>query len=95
MSATVQVVVNGETLDVPTGLNVTKLLLHLGIVTGRIAIERNIDILPRAEWDRTEVSAATGTRLFTWWAGVRQSPRARFAHQSGNRWPSLVRFVSR
>jgi thiamine biosynthesis protein ThiS len=57
MSAKVQVVVNGEPLDVASGLNVSKLLLHLGIVTGRVAVERNLTILPRAEWDQTEVSA--------------------------------------
>jgi thiamine biosynthesis protein ThiS len=57
MSAMVQVVVNGEQLDVASGLNVTKLLLQLGIVTGRVAIERNLNILPRAEWDQTTVSA--------------------------------------
>jgi len=57
MSAMVQVVVNGETHEVSMGLSVAKLLLHLGIVTGRVAIERNLNILPRALWDQTEVSA--------------------------------------
>jgi sulfur carrier protein len=57
MSAMLQVVVNGETHEVSSGLSVTKLLLHLGIVTGRVAIERNLNILPRALWDQTEVSA--------------------------------------
>jgi thiamine biosynthesis protein ThiS len=57
MSTTVQVVVNGEPLELSGGLNVTQLLSHLGIVTGRVAIERNLNILPRAQWDQTEVSA--------------------------------------
>jgi thiamine biosynthesis protein ThiS len=57
MSETVQVAINGETREVPGGLNVAGLLAHLGISTGRVAIERNLDIVPRAQWDKTKVSA--------------------------------------
>jgi thiamine biosynthesis protein ThiS len=37
-------------------MNVTALLVHLGIVAGRVAIERNLDLLPRAQWDATAVA---------------------------------------
>lgn len=57
MSGTIQLEVNGEAREVPGGLNVTGLLAHLGISSGRVAIERNRDILPRSQWDETAVSA--------------------------------------
>jgi sulfur carrier protein len=55
MSPSIQIVVNGETRDVPTGLGVTGLLTHLGLRAERVAIERNLEILPRSEWISTAV----------------------------------------
>ncbi|MHB8558112.1 MAG: sulfur carrier protein ThiS [Candidatus Acidiferrales bacterium] len=48
---------NGESREVPDGLNVVALLAHLGITAERVAIERNLDILPRAAWQETFVQA--------------------------------------
>ncbi len=53
MIAKIQVVVNGEARDVPTGLAVTGLLSHLGLLADRVAIERNLEILPRSQWTAT------------------------------------------
>ncbi|HEV2304298.1 MAG TPA: sulfur carrier protein ThiS [Candidatus Acidoferrales bacterium] len=50
-----RVIINGETREIPDGLNVTELLGHLGIAAERVAIERNRDILPRAHWPETHV----------------------------------------
>ncbi len=47
--------INGENREVPEGLSVTGLLGHLGIHPGRVAIERNLDILPRTQWEHTRV----------------------------------------
>jgi len=55
MQVTIQVVINGEPREVPDSLNVVALLAHLGITAERVAIERNRDILPRANWQRTLV----------------------------------------
>jgi sulfur carrier protein len=55
MSAGVQIVVNGETREVPEGLVVPALLSHLGLPADRVAIERNLEILPRAAWQATTV----------------------------------------
>jgi len=52
----IAVMVNGERQEVAAGTNVSMLLAHLGIVSGRVAVERNLDILPRAEWDATAVA---------------------------------------
>jgi thiamine biosynthesis protein ThiS len=47
--------VNGEPREIPEGLTVAALLEHLGMVDGRVAIERNLDILPRGLWSQTRV----------------------------------------
>jgi len=57
LSDAIPVVINGEQRQVPAGVNVTRLLAHLGIAATRVAIERNLDLLPRAQWDATAVAA--------------------------------------
>jgi sulfur carrier protein len=47
--------VNGDIREIPDGLTVTGLLEHLGMANDRVAIERNLDILPRANWQTTTV----------------------------------------
>jgi sulfur carrier protein len=57
MNPEIQIIVNGEPRDVPEGLEVSALLSHLGLPSGRVAIERNLEILPRTEWVKTAVQA--------------------------------------
>jgi thiamine biosynthesis protein ThiS len=47
------IVLNGESRDVPEGLAVSALLVHLGLNPDRVAIEHNRDILPRSRWSAT------------------------------------------
>lgn len=49
------VTVNGDLMEVPDGLTVSALVQHLGMRVERVAIERNLDILPRAQWTITSV----------------------------------------
>ena len=51
------ITINGERREIPDGLKVTALLEHLGMALNRVAIERNREILPRARWHETQVSA--------------------------------------
>jgi thiamine biosynthesis protein ThiS len=51
------VTINGESREVPGSLTVTGLLGHLGMNAGRVAIERNRDVLPHARWAETLVEA--------------------------------------
>ena len=51
------VTINGESREIPDGLNVAALLAHLEMPAERVAIERNLDILPRARWQETQVHA--------------------------------------
>jgi sulfur carrier protein len=53
----IEIVVNGETRSAAEGATVAQLLAALGIQSGRVAIERNLQILPRAVWDETRVAA--------------------------------------
>lgn len=57
MSDRISVLINGERQEVPAGVSVTRLLVHLGIAAARVAVERNLELLPRAQWDATAVAA--------------------------------------
>ncbi len=52
-----KIVLNGDEREIPEGLSVAGLLAHLAIPPGRVAIERNLDILPRDQWESTQVAA--------------------------------------
>ena len=56
MSEMISIVVNGEAREAAPGVSVTQLLEALGIHGGRVAIERNMQILPRATWADTGVA---------------------------------------
>ena len=47
--------VNAEKRDVPDGLSVAALVAHLGLHPSRIAVERNLEILPRSRWGDTMI----------------------------------------
>lgn len=53
----IKVRVNGEEREIPEGLNIVAMLGHLEMPAERIAVERNFDILPRANWQTTVVQA--------------------------------------
>ena len=55
MSSMIQIVVNGESKEVPQGSGISALLAQLGLPNDRVAIERNLEILPRAQWAATTV----------------------------------------
>ncbi len=48
-----KITINGELREIPDGLSVEALLQHLEMTAERVAIERNLDILPRAKWQET------------------------------------------
>ncbi len=52
-----KVTINGEPREIPDAISVAGLLQHLTMEAGRVAIERNRGILPRAEWEETRVEA--------------------------------------
>lgn len=54
-NATLTISVNGEPRAVKLGATVIDLLQDLGLSSGRVAIERNLAILPRDKWLATHV----------------------------------------
>jgi sulfur carrier protein len=52
---------NGEPREIPAGLTVAGLLKHLQFPSDRVAVERNLEIVPRSRWDATSIEA--GDRL--------------------------------
>jgi sulfur carrier protein len=61
MANEIHVHVNGEAKQLPPGTSVRALLDHLGLNPGRVAIEYNLEILPKSKWEATQVTA--GDRL--------------------------------
>jgi thiamine biosynthesis protein ThiS len=50
MEASHAIIVNGERRETPQGATVADLLRDLNLPTGRVAVERNLEILPRPQW---------------------------------------------
>jgi sulfur carrier protein len=57
METTVSIIVNGENRAAKPGATVADLLRELGLNSGRVAIERNLEILPRPKWQETRVES--------------------------------------
>lgn len=53
----ITITVNGEQRPAKPGSTVTDLLLEMGLNPGRVAIERNLEILSRSDWQKTNVQA--------------------------------------
>ena len=51
------IIVNGEQRAAKPGSTVTDLLHEMGLDPGRVAIERNLEILSRADWQKTTIQA--------------------------------------
>jgi thiamine biosynthesis protein ThiS len=52
----ITVSVNGDQRATQSGATVVDLLRELGLDSGRVAIERNLEILPRSQWMTTVVA---------------------------------------
>ena len=57
MATAVTIVVNGESRSTSAGSTVIDLLRELGLPSGRVAIERNLEILPRTKWPETHLQS--------------------------------------
>ena len=52
-----QLTVNGEPQEVPEGLSIRGLIEHLGLTDGPVAVEKNREIVPRAEHAATPLTS--------------------------------------
>jgi thiamine biosynthesis protein ThiS len=48
---------NGESKEVPENLSLAALLEWLKLPGDRVAVEHNLDIVPRYRWDQTPIQA--------------------------------------
>jgi thiamine biosynthesis protein ThiS len=53
--------INGEPRDVPEPVTLSELVRHLALAPERLAIERNREVVRRADWPQTQIQA--GDRL--------------------------------
>ena len=49
------IILNGDPVEVAGPLTVTALLAHLGVDPRRVAVEHNLDVIKKADYDATEV----------------------------------------
>lgn len=50
--------INGEQRDFPDGLTVASLVEHLGMKSDRVAVELNLEIVPRTNWAATNLKGS-------------------------------------
>jgi thiamine biosynthesis protein ThiS len=53
----VLVTINGESRDIPADLTLAALVRQLGLTDGPVAIERNREVVPRAQHEQVTVEA--------------------------------------
>lgn len=59
----IEIVLNGEPKQVPSGLTVAALLLHLGVDPALVAVELNRELSRKAGWDQTIVPAGATVEI--------------------------------
>jgi sulfur carrier protein len=55
MEASLAITINGERRETPQGATVADLLRDLNLPAARVAVERNLQILPRPQWSNTAI----------------------------------------
>jgi thiamine biosynthesis protein ThiS len=56
-AATIPITVNGEAREVPAPATVADLLREIGLDTRKVAVERNMEIVPRSTYAETALAA--------------------------------------
>ncbi|HUJ58301.1 MAG TPA: sulfur carrier protein ThiS [Kofleriaceae bacterium] len=69
MSDRIDVVINGETRSVVQGTTVAGLIGELGLGDRRVAVERNREVVPRAEHGSTVLAAGDRVEVVTFVGG--------------------------
>jgi sulfur carrier protein len=65
----IDVIINGETRTVPDGTTVTALIADLGFGDRRVAVERNREVVPRAQHATTVLVAGDRLEVVTFVGG--------------------------
>lgn len=56
-----RILLNGVEREIPDGMTISELLDYLNLTPERLAVERNYQIVGRADWDHTKIE--DGDRL--------------------------------
>jgi len=63
------ITLNGEKRGVPDGLTVRGLLEHLKIQTEKVAVERNLEIVKKANYEATRLAEGDSIEVVSFMAG--------------------------
>jgi thiazole synthase len=66
---TASITVNGEHRRVPKGMSVADLALELGLEPSRVAVERNLEIVPRSTLAEVQVEDGDDYEIVTFVGG--------------------------
>jgi thiamine biosynthesis protein ThiS len=66
--------INGEQRDFPDGLTVTALVAQLGMKPDRVAVELNLEIVPRTQWETTTLKSGDKLEVVHFVGGGSTSP---------------------
>ena len=69
MSESIDVVINGETRTIPQGTTVKTLIGELGLGDRRVAVQRNREVIPRAQHESTVLAAGDRLEVVTFVGG--------------------------
>ena len=69
MSERIDIAINGETRSVVEGTTVAGLIGELGLADRRVAVERNREVVPRAQHASTVLAAGDRLELVTFVGG--------------------------
>jgi sulfur carrier protein len=67
--ASIEVIINGESRTVLQGTTVAALIAELGLADRRVAVERNREVVPRAEHASTVLASGDKLELVTFVGG--------------------------
>ncbi len=69
MEETASITVNGEHRRVPKGISVADLALELGLEPTRVAVERNLEIVPRSTLGEVKIADGDDFEIVTFVGG--------------------------
>lgn len=69
MSDRIDIVINGETRTIVEGTTVAGLIGELGLADRRVAVERNREVVPRAQHAQTVLAAGDRLEVVTFVGG--------------------------
>jgi len=70
-----KVVVNGEQREIGEGKTVADLIRHLALAPERVAVELNREVVRRARWEETKLSAGDRVEVVHFVGGGAESRR--------------------